>query len=85
MRKYHRSTFHAVFAEPARTNVAWADIEAMFSALGAEIGEGRGSRVRVSLRGVDAVFHRPHPGKEANRGTVRSVRRFLIAARFDGP
>ena len=42
--------------------------------------EGRGSRVRVSLSDVRAVFHRPHPRKETDKGAVRSVRRFLIAA-----
>jgi len=44
------------------------------------MSEGRGSRIRVYLKGVRAVFHKPHPGKETDRGTVRSVRRFLIEA-----
>ena len=48
-------------------------------ALGAEVTEGRGSRVRVYLNGVRAVFHRPHPAKEAVKGAVKSVRRFLYA------
>ncbi len=34
--------------------------------MGAEITEGRGSRVRVALKGVRAVFHRPHPEKETD-------------------
>jgi len=49
-------------------------------ALGAEITEGSGSRVRIFLGGVRAVFHRPHPQKEADKGAVKSVRRFLEAA-----
>ena len=32
------------------------------------------------LNGVDAVFHRPHPAKETDRGALRSVRRFLREA-----
>jgi hypothetical protein len=28
--------------------------------------------------GVFAVFHRPHPEKETNKGAVISVREFLI-------
>lgn len=51
----------------------------MLTALGAEITEGRGSRVRVYLNGVRAVFHRPHPQKETDKGAVKSVRRFLEA------
>jgi hypothetical protein len=36
----------------------------MLKAMGAEITEGEGSRVRIALNGVRAVFHRPHPQKE---------------------
>jgi hypothetical protein len=57
----------AVFADPVRANVPWADVEALFIAAGASISQGRGSRLRVSLNGVDAVFHRPHPRKETDR------------------
>ena len=53
------------------------DIESLFIALGADISEGRGSRVRVALNEVRAVFHRPHPKRVTNKGTVKSVRRFL--------
>ena len=80
MRGRHRNTLHAVFADPVRANVAWVDIESLFIAAGATISQGRGSRVRVSLNGVDAVFHRPHPAKETDSGALRSVRRFLREA-----
>jgi hypothetical protein len=63
-----------------RANVAWTDVEALFAAAGAELSEGRGSRVRVSLNGVDAVFHRPHPRRETDKGALKSVRRFLSEA-----
>jgi len=33
----------------------------------------------ASLR-AGAVFHRPHPGKEADKGTLKSMRRFLVEA-----
>ncbi|MFH1906693.1 MAG: type II toxin-antitoxin system HicA family toxin [Chloroflexota bacterium] len=76
----HRKTLEAIFEKPERANIAWRDIEALFIALGAEVTEGSGSRVRVALKNVRAVFHRPHPRKEANKATIRSVRRFLEAA-----
>ncbi len=77
MMRKHQKTLHAIFAEPARANIPWADIEALLTALGAEFDEGRGSRVRIVLNGIRAVFHRPHPRKETDRGAVKSVRRFL--------
>jgi hypothetical protein len=73
-----RRTLEAIFAKPAPANVAWTDIESLFVALGAEISERRGSRVAVELHGVTAIFHRPHPQKEARRYLVRDVRDFLI-------
>jgi hypothetical protein len=76
----HMATFRAIFADPVRANIAWRDVEAMFVALGAEVSEGHGSRLRIALGGVRAVFHRPHPEKETDRGAVRSVRRFLSEA-----
>ena len=59
----HRATLEAIFADPFRAGIVWSDIEAMLGALGADLEEGRGSRVRVALNGVRAVFHRPHPHK----------------------
>lgn len=79
----HRKTLQAVFEDPVRSNVAWADAEKLFGALGAEVSEGRGSRVRVYLGGVRAVFHRPHPQKEIDKGALRSVQRFLVEAGFE--
>ena len=76
----HRKTLEAIFERPERANIAWRDIESLLTALGAEISQGNGSRVRVALKGVRAVFHRPHPRKETNKGAVKSVRRFLEAA-----
>lgn len=80
MDRKHRKTLEAIFEKPERANIAWRDIETLFIALGAEISEGSGSRVRVALKDVRAVFHRPHPRKETNKGAVKSVRRFLEAA-----
>ena len=76
----HRRTLEAVFEDPIRSNIAWRDMEGMLRAVGAEITEGAGSRVRVSLNGVRAVFHRPHPQKETDKGAVKSMRRLLTEA-----
>jgi hypothetical protein len=80
MNQKHRRTLEAVFEDPVRSNIAWRDIENLLEAAGAEISEGAGSRIRVALSGVRAVFHRPHPKKETDKGAVRSVRRFLVEA-----
>jgi predicted RNA binding protein YcfA (HicA-like mRNA interferase family) len=80
MKGKHGRTLAAVVQDPVRANIAWDDIEKMLLALGAELSEGRGSRVRIALRDVRAVFHRPHPAKETDKGAIRSMRRFLETA-----
>jgi hypothetical protein len=62
-----------IFDDPVRADVKWSDIESLLLGLGAELSEGRGSRVR-------AVFHRPHPEKECDKGALKSIRRFLQEA-----
>ncbi len=52
----------------------------MLTALGAEITEGRGSRVRIYLNKIRAVFHRPHPQKETDKGALKSMQRYLKEA-----
>jgi len=50
----------------------------MLIAFGADITEGNGSRIRIALNGIRAVFHRPHPQRETDKGAIKSMRRFLI-------
>jgi HicA-like toxin of HicAB toxin-antitoxin system len=77
MNRRQQRTLESVFARPVRANIDWRDIESLLIALGAEVSEAKGSRVCVLLNGRTAVFHRPHPEKEAGKHTVRSVRDFL--------
>jgi len=93
MSRKHKKTLKAIFTVPPLSNVKWKDIETLFVYLGTKLEEGRGSRLRVILntkleegRGSrlrvilnreEAVFHRPHPRKETDKGALVSVRRFL--------
>ena len=80
LNKKQQKTLVKLFEQPVRSDISWKDIEALLLALGAEISEGRGSRVRVALNGVRAVFHRPHPQPQTDKGAVASMRRFLTEA-----
>jgi hypothetical protein len=80
MNKRQRQTLIRVFEKPDRSDIQWRDVEALFKALGGELSEGSGSRVRVALRDVRAVFHRSHPERAINKGMLKSVRRFLSEA-----
>jgi hypothetical protein len=80
MNSRQRRTLERILAESTPADLRWSEVETLLRAAGAEISEGAGSRVRVALSGVRAVFHRPHPSPAASRGTVRAVRDLLIAA-----
>ncbi len=80
MNSSQRKTLSILFSEPISAALPWNNIEALFKALGAQVIEGRGSRVRFQLNGVIATFHRPHPRKDAKPYQVRDARRFLEQA-----
>jgi hypothetical protein len=80
MRRKHKDTLDAIFSDPASGSIKWRDIEAMLVALDAEVSERRGSRVLVVLGDSRAVFHRPHPSPDTDKGAVKAVRHFLIEA-----
>lgn len=81
MRKKHRQTIRAIHETgPVRSDIRWSDVEAMIRAAGGEIGEGRGSRVRIALNGEELPLHKPHPRPVMDKGAVVTLRRFLERA-----
>lgn len=80
MNSSHQKTLATIFAIPVVSSLEWRKIEALFVALGAQVIEGGGSRVRFELKGVVASFHRPHPQKEAKPYQVKDAREFLSQA-----
>ncbi len=79
MKRRVRVTLEAIFARPVSGSIRWADVEALFVALGAEVSEREGSRVGVFLFGEVRVFHRPHPSPDTDKGAVASIRKWLDA------
>ncbi len=75
MSKKHARTLEAIFKLPVQSGVPWQDCKNLLIALGAKISEGEGSRIRIVLNGVKAVFHRPHPQKETDKGALVSLRK----------
>jgi transcriptional antiterminator Rof (Rho-off) len=77
MKTKHTRTKQAIFAKPTQANIRFADIEALVVAMGGEVIEREGSRVRITLRGEEWRPHRPHPGKEAKKYQVEEFRELL--------
>lgn len=55
---------------PIRRNVLWSDVVTLVKALGGEVTQEDGSRVRFDLNGVSLNIHSPHPRKELKRYQV---------------
>lgn len=77
MNAAQRKTLQAVFDRPTRADVRWSSVEGLIRALGGDVTEGRGSRIRFRLGERVATFHGPHPKRVTGRATVEDVRRFL--------
>jgi len=77
MKKSHLKTLEVIFRRPTSGTVVFADIEALIVALGGEVFEREGSRVKIMLQGEQWRCHRPHPGKEAKKYQVEEVRELL--------
>jgi hypothetical protein len=73
----NQRTLQKLFAQPVLANIKWADIEVLFKSLGAVLAERTGSRVEVILFSEIAVFHRPHPSPDTEKGAVAAIRKWL--------
>jgi hypothetical protein len=56
MNSKQKKTFELIFKDPMPPDIAWPDIESLLVALGAEISEGAGSRLRVNYDGIQGLF-----------------------------
>jgi hypothetical protein len=77
MNRKQQRVLASIFRKPTSGTIAWADIEGLLMAVGCEVIEGQGSRVRFAKDGMIATFHRPHPEKEAKRYQVEDARAYL--------
>lgn len=77
MKRKHQKTLALIYKRPTSGNIPWADIEALFKALDADVFERAGSRVAVVLFDEVRVFHRPHPSPNTDKGAVASIRKWL--------
>ena len=77
LRNKHQGTLKQIFSKPTSTSVKWQDVEMLILALGGEVSNGNGSRVRFVLKGSIARFHRPHPSPDTDKGAIVNLREWF--------
>jgi hypothetical protein len=77
MNRKHRKILARILERPTRADITWTEVETLLVACGAEVREGRGSRVAVIRGGQILRIHKPHPQKEMKKYAVEHVRDFL--------
>ena len=77
MNAKHRKTLRAIFTKPTSPSIVFNEIEALLLALGGQVHEREGSRIKIIIKGEQWRCHRPHPGKEAKRYQVEEIRELL--------
>ncbi|MFO8041173.1 MAG: type II toxin-antitoxin system HicA family toxin [Sodalinema sp.] len=75
-----RKTLGAIFASSIPTDLTWKELESLLKALGADISESSGSRIRLKIGDVKFVggLHKPHNPPYLPRYAIKSLRQFLI-------
>ncbi len=77
MNKKQLRTLQKIFGMPTRSDIEWNEVRTLLTAYGADIREGKGSRVRIILNNRILNLHSPHPQKELKKYAVELVRDFL--------
>ncbi len=77
MNAKHRKTLRAIFTKPTSPSIVFNEIQALLLALGGQVHEREGSRIKITIKGEQWRCHRPHPGKEAKRYQVEEIRELL--------
>jgi hypothetical protein len=73
MNNKNRKTYDAIFAKPIGCNILWTEVVTLVLALGGDVIQGDGSKMRFDLNGVSLNIHSPHPQKELKRYQVKAV------------
>jgi len=71
-----RKTMKKIFEDPIPIDVTFRDAIALLKSLGAEISEGKGSRVRIFVNGTVHILHKPHGNKSDGSISKRDVKAF---------
>lgn len=77
MKKRQQNTLSSILTRPPATDLAWEDVEALLTGLGAKRSEPEVGRVAFVLSGEVRVFHRHTALAAVDGGAVAGLRTWL--------
>ena len=81
MKHHSQKVLHALFEHPISANIAWRDVEHLFTELGGAIDTRTGNRISVTLKGHTMAFHSAH--HTLTKDDVSAVKTFLTDCGFN--
>jgi hypothetical protein len=67
-----------IFEKPTRADIRYDNVKSLLIAAGADVREGRGSRVRFERGAYSVHLHAPHPQNVLSKYSVELIKEFLI-------
>lgn len=77
MNKKKLAQFEQLLDDPAETRITWAEAIGLLKSAGAVVNS-KNDRVRVVLKDVRAILHRPTAESELSIGSAHALRRIFL-------
>ena len=78
MNTRQKKTLALIFEKPTRSDLRYDDVKSLLMVAGADVREGRGSRVRFERGAYSVHLHAPHPQNVLPKYSVELIKEFLM-------
>ena len=82
MSRKHEALLRRLFGDRPGGNIHWREVESLLNHVGAQLENLSGTRVRVTLNGIEDVLHRPHHNQAVGRLELTHLKELLARARM---
>jgi len=76
----HEQLLRTIFTDPPSNNIHWREVESLLNHVGAEMENIPGARLRVKIKRMETILHRPHHSNTLDRQGIKHLREFLARA-----
>ncbi len=73
----HEQLLRTIFTDPPSNNIHWREVESLLNHVGAEMENIPGARLRVKIKRMETILHRPHHSNTLDRQGIKHLREFL--------